>query len=120
MTVWRFNKDVCIVGTDDGTLWRPVYACVTWTQVTGLAGSGVGDVRDLWFVNEHEGFMAYNNATPVGTVLRTINGGANWEALTTPANQGLNKVWAPNGELAFVVGALDVGVNPASMKVTTV
>lgn len=64
--------------------------------------------------------MAYNSAAPVGTVLRTVNGGTNWEALVTPANQGLNKIWAPNGELAYVVGALDVGVNPASMKVTTV
>jgi photosystem II stability/assembly factor-like uncharacterized protein len=120
LTCVRFNKDVCMVGTDDGTLWRSDDAGVTWTQITGWAGSGVGDVRDLWFVNDHEGFMAYNSVTPVGVVLRTINGGYNWEALTTPANQGLNKVWAPNGELAYVVGALDVGVNPASMKVTTV
>jgi photosystem II stability/assembly factor-like uncharacterized protein len=119
LTCWRFNKDVMIVGTDDGTLWRSDDAGVTWTLVTGWTGAGVGDVRDLWFVNDHEGFMAYNSVTPVGTVLRTINGGYNWEALTTPANQGLNKVWAPTGELAYVVGALDVGVNPASMKVTT-
>jgi photosystem II stability/assembly factor-like uncharacterized protein len=109
LTVWRFNKYSMMVGTDDGTLWRSDDEGATWTQITGWVGSGVGDVRDLWFVNDHVGFMAYNSVAPVGTILRTINGGTDWEVLTTPTNVGLNKIWAPSTTLAYAVGEVQGG-----------
>ena len=104
LTVWRFDKYRMMVGTDDGTLWHSFDGGTTWTQITGWTGSGVGDVRDLWFVNDHVGFMAYDSVAPLGTILRTINGGLDWEVITTPTNAGLNKVWAPSETLAYAVG----------------
>jgi hypothetical protein len=103
-TVWRFNKSDMMAGTDDGELFISDDGGVTWTEITGWTGSGVGDVKDLWFVNDHVGFMAYNTAAPVGSVRRTINGGTTWEVITTPTNAGLNKIWAPSETLAYVVG----------------
>jgi len=104
LTCWRFSKNKMMVGTDDATLWSSDDGGTTWTQITGWTGSGVGDVRDLWFVNDHVGFMAYNTAAPIGYILRTINGGTSWEVLNYVTNAGLNKVWAPTGSLAYAVG----------------
>ena len=91
-------------GSNAVELYQTSDGGTTWTQITGWTGSGVGDVRDLWFVNDHVGFMAYDSVAPLGTILRTINGGLDWEVITTPTNAGLNKVWAPSATLAYAVG----------------
>jgi photosystem II stability/assembly factor-like uncharacterized protein len=111
LTCWRFNKNDMMVGTDDGTLYSSDDGGTTWTLITGWTGAGAGDVRDLWFVDAHVGFMAYNTIAPLGDVKRTINGGVSWENLVTPTNSGVNKVWAPNGRLAYVVGELNGGTS---------
>jgi photosystem II stability/assembly factor-like uncharacterized protein len=61
-------------------------------------------VRSLSFLNEQIGFMAYNTAGVVGSVLRTIDGGHEWQVLTTPTNSGLNQIAAMREDLAYAVG----------------
>lgn len=101
---WRFDKNRILVGDDAGQLWTSYDGGATWTEITGWVGSGVGDVRSLDFVNEYQGFMAYNTVAPLGTVLYTFDGGYTWIALDTPANSGLNSVRAATARLAFAVG----------------
>jgi photosystem II stability/assembly factor-like uncharacterized protein len=117
----RIDKDHIWVGDDDGKLWYSNTGGVgagTWTQRTGWVGSGIGDVKDIMFVNELVGFMLHNDAGVVGTVLQTIDGGATWTALDTPANLGLNKIAAVSTSLAHVVG--EVGAAPATAVILRV
>jgi photosystem II stability/assembly factor-like uncharacterized protein len=66
-------------------------------------------VRGLSFLNELVGLMAVNSAGVVGSVLRTIDGGHEWQVLTTPTNSGLNAIVAAREDLAYAVGEANGG-----------
>jgi len=102
----RYNV---FLGYADGKLYRTKDGGVTWTRITGWTGDGVGQVRDIMFVNDVVGFMIVNNATPVGTMLFTRDCGNTWEALTTSTNTGLNALAAVKAKLAYAVGELQGG-----------
>jgi hypothetical protein len=61
-------------------------------------------VNDIQFVNAVVGFMVVDTVAPVGSVYRTIDGGNDWQLLTTPTNAGLNALAVVNENLAYVVG----------------
>lgn len=92
------------VGTGTGLLFYSNDFGVTWNARTGWTGSGVGSVKSIDFVNPYVGWMAVNNASPLGAILRTIDGGLSWFVITTPTNAGLNDLWAVDSNHAFVVG----------------
>ena len=105
LAVKVFNDKRIMVGDDAGKFWQSTDFGATWAQITGWTGSGAGDVRDISFVNDFVGFMAYNSAAPVGAILRTVDGGANWQLLdSTPTNVGLNSIWAVDENTAYAVG----------------
>ena len=90
-TVFTIDKNRAWIGYDSGTLYYTLDAGVTWTA-RSFTGSGVGQVRDISFINENIGILASNNASPVGTAHYTKDGGYTWEAMTTPTNVGINVV----------------------------
>lgn len=96
------------VGYANGKLYYTLDAGVNWLQ-RSFSGSGVGQIRDIKFMNELEGYLIVNNASPVGTVHQTIDGGNTWEALTTPTNAGLNAVQIGDEWKVFVAGAAQGG-----------
>ena len=108
---WRFDENKMFVGTDDGELWYSRDGGVSWTEQTRIPGIGVGDVMDMYWNNEHVGWIAKDTAAPVGAILRTINGGWDWEAITTPTNAGLNAIMAPTVNLCYAVGNLQGGTS---------
>lgn len=79
------------VGYGDGDLYYTLDGGVTWST-RSFSGSGVGQVRDIKFLNEALGYMLTNNASPLGVVHWTIDGGYTWASLTTPTNSGLNTI----------------------------
>jgi len=111
MCCWRHDKNRMWVGTDDGTLWFSRNGGTSWTQRTGWTGAGVGDVTSMSWVNDHYGFICSDTAAPVGTVLRTINGGYDWEAITTPTNSGLTNIVAVSESLAYGTGLTNGGTS---------
>lgn len=100
------DKNRWWVGYADGKLYYTLDAGVTWTQ-RSFTGSGVGAVQDIRFRNELEGYLLTNNASPVGVVHMTIDGGYTWEALTTPANSGLNALFVADEWKIFVAGEIN-------------
>jgi photosystem II stability/assembly factor-like uncharacterized protein len=111
LCAWRLSKNKIWIGTDEGNLFYSTDAGTTWTQRTGWVGSGVGDVRDLHWLDEYTGYMAVNNATPLGAILRTTNGGYTWNVIADmPDNDGINKIWIAKNNLGFAVGeVVDAG-----------
>ena len=92
------------VGTNFGRLWFTNDGGTTWTQ-RRFSGDQSGTVTGIGFANRLVGFMLHNTTAPVGRVFYTINGGWNWELLsTTPTNAGLNDLLVLGPDLAYVVG----------------
>lgn len=103
VTVWSFDRNSAIIGYSSGRAYRTDDGGVNWTEMA-YSGSGVGSVRDIKFYNGLLGFMLLNNASPVGTIQWTIDGGYNWTALTTPLNAGLNNLHVCDQWSVFATG----------------
>lgn len=93
-TVFMATKSTWFIGTEAGTLWWTEDGGVNWTR-KDFPGSGAGAVRDIKFATNNVGFMAHDNATPNGRILRTINGGQSWvveplSTLSIPLNDQIN------------------------------
>jgi photosystem II stability/assembly factor-like uncharacterized protein len=91
------------LGYGDGELWYTEDAGTTWAQ-RRFSGDGAGVVWDIKFTNEMVGMMLHDNASPVGAIYRTIDGGYSWDAVSTPANAGLNAIHVFDPNLAVAVG----------------
>jgi photosystem II stability/assembly factor-like uncharacterized protein len=105
LSLYAFSKDRVIIGGTAGELYETWDGFVSDIESKTYSGKSAGIVvQTLAFVNDYVGYMLTNTAAPVGSVHRTIDGGHNWEALTTPINAGLNDVVALSENLAFVAG----------------
>lgn len=107
------------VGTDDGEIFFTNNAGVTWTQRVGWAGSGVGAVDDIRFVNNMVGFMSVRNGAAKSTILQTRTGGYNWEVIETPNNSGINSLIVCGLRLVYGVGEVS-GSGPVIYKLQPV
>lgn len=103
ITVWAIDSNTVWIGYDDGKMYRSVDAGENFTEYT-FSGSGTGSVKGISFANELCGFMIHDNATPVGTIFKTINGGYDWEAMSTPTNTGLNSLYVCDCNTMYAVG----------------
>lgn len=100
---WRldYNKLWASAG---GKLYYSNNNGTTWTRRTGFTNDGVGLINKMEWLDEYTGFIVHDNASPVGAVRYTINGGYSWKDITTPTNAGLNSVFIINNNLAYFCG----------------
>lgn len=98
-----------LIGAADGTLWYTRNGGGTWAQ-KGFPGSGAGVVRDIQFATGSVGYMAHDTATPLGRILRTLDGGFSWYVLpeqagfSVPANDRINALAACSEDPNVVFG----------------
>ena len=64
-----------------------------------------GHFTDLIFINETEGFAISN----FGNIIKTTDGGNNWEQLLSPVNFFLKKIQFTDSQNGYIVGGDDTG-----------
>lgn len=82
--VWMFDENQWLIGTSTGKLWYTSNAGVSYTLVS-FPGSGAGAVEAIQFATPSVGYISHTTATPVGRILRTLNGGNSWYVLPEAA-----------------------------------
>jgi hypothetical protein len=65
----------------------------------------VGLYTDLTFINETIGFAVSN----FGAIIRTMDGGYNWEQLLSPVNFFLSKIQFTDSQTGYIIGGDDTG-----------
>lgn len=108
-TVDALSRDMVWVGTSGGDAWRSDDGGDSW-GLRAFAGSGAGSVVDIEFENDLNGWLIHNTAAPVGTLLRTVNGGYNWETVSGGGtNLGFTSIFVCDVDTAFVGGEVQGG-----------
>lgn len=99
------------VGTSGGELFYSNDGGVTWTERTGFAGSGIGMVDDILFLNNQVGYVSMRNGSNLSTILTTRTGGYNWEEVesTGGTNIGINKLLSCGLHKLYAVGEASGG-----------
>jgi len=99
------TEDRWFLGYDDGEIYYTEDGGRTWAQRRFLSDS-VGAVNAIEFVSDLVGYVVHDSAAPVARILRTIDGGYSFDAITIPANTGLADLVAFGPNLATAGGAL--------------
>jgi len=104
------------IGYADGTLWFTQDGGATWTQrlFTVPGAASVNVVNDIQFENAYFGAVAVNWTDGAGdewgAILRTVNGGRNWEvylantSFDEAAAPGYNGLWLCDRNKVYAVG----------------
>jgi photosystem II stability/assembly factor-like uncharacterized protein len=93
------------LGYDDGHLYYTMDGGAHWS-LRALPVT-FDDVEFIAFANPLVGYLVYNTAGGVGGILRTIDGGYTWEAVSVSIAQGLAALWVCGINDAFAVGEVD-------------
>lgn len=100
-TVQVIDSNVALVGTANGYIYMTFDGGDSWVEKYSVAS---GSVDSIHAVSTYVVWAVSNNASSVGTVIRSRNGGYSWESVTTPTNTGLNNVHGLDANKAWVVG----------------
>lgn len=95
------------IGYSDGQVWYTLNAGTTWTQRTmPVTMTAIDRIK---FVNPLIGFLIGDDSTPVGHLLRTIDGGYTWQEIVLNTNAGLADLFVCDPNHAFVAGPVQGG-----------
>jgi photosystem II stability/assembly factor-like uncharacterized protein len=112
LALFAFDRNRAWIGYDDGDLYYTEDGGTTWSA-RSFTGSGVGDVMDIKFLNDHVGYMLTNGATPangLNYVHYTIDGGYTWTRMDAITGQnGLNTLFLCDLWTIFFCGEVTDG-----------
>jgi len=97
-----FNEFRAIVGTENGYIYMTFNGGDTWIAKKSVDGK----ITDISFSDDFVGYASATlNHTPTkGRILRTINGGQDWESLYTPLCENINALDIVSTNTAWFVG----------------
>lgn len=102
------------VSTADARLFRSVDHGVTWETIIDL---NVGSINQVRFDDDFRyfGYLAWDNASPVGTIYRSEDAGNTWAAVGNPAtdynNAGINCVAICDANMLYAGGPAQGGTS---------
>lgn len=108
--VWVKSESEWWVGSNAGNLYYTLNGGSTWTA-KAFPGSGTGIVHDIVFSTDSVGYLSHETASDVGRILRSYDGGYQWQitpertGATLPANDRVNALAVCQFDANFVVGA---------------
>ncbi len=113
-TVWVKDQDTWFIGSAGGQLYYTNNSGATWSTIA-FPGSGAGNVASIKFSDtpsQTVGWLCHATATPAGRILRSLDGGNNWDVLpktgTGVANDRFNDIaLCRDVNLAYVGGLAD-------------
>lgn len=109
-TIWVHSQYRVLVGTATGLIYQTWDGGVTWTAMNNFTGAGVGQVRNIKFMNNLDGFMVWQTAAPIFYIYRTVDGGYSWTRLANPSTfAGGSAVLPLRINRAIAVGAAQGG-----------
>jgi len=93
------------VGDNAAQIWRTIDYGTTWEMLVDLGTGNVNRIRfdpNLAYV----GYALYNNATPVGYLYRSEDGGVTWAQQVNPtgSNSGYNDLFVCDPNMVYVGG----------------
>lgn len=107
--VWMRGEREFWVGTADGKLFYTTDQGASWTEKT-FSGSGAGAVHDISFPTASVMYVSHANATPLGRLLRSYDGGYSLNVLpegvgSLPANDRFTALTACGEDANLVIAA---------------
>ncbi len=103
------QEQYVFVTTNDARMFRSRDRGQTWTEVLDLAVGTIDMIRFDMAYNYFGGII-HNNASPLGRLLRSENGGASWwEVEDLPTNSGLNALFMGDQNYIAVCGETQGG-----------
>lgn len=109
-SVWMRSQNEWFIGANNGNLWYTVDAGATWLQKAFPGYGAGGDVTDIKFSSPTVGYMSHATVTPLGRILRTIDGGQSWYVApegnnAIPGNDRINALAVCDNDVNLVYGA---------------
>ena len=75
-------------------------------------------VYDFYFLNQNTGWTSVSAGyLHYATILKTTNGGANWDSIPTSENQAINKIYFLNENTGWASVQVEAGANGTNSKI---
>jgi len=103
------NSQVGFVAGDNGAMLKTTDGSLTWTTIAVPTEAADKHIRGIRFLNAQTGYAvggAFGDE-PSRIIMKTVNGGADWEVQVNGPGEGLRDVSFPNASTGIAVG--DVG-----------
>jgi photosystem II stability/assembly factor-like uncharacterized protein len=97
-SVFFANERVGFVGS--GSIWKTIDGGVSWRMVLPWNTFGVLQINDIYFIDDTNGFAAYQN-TFDGGLLKTVDGGETWTLVEGPPENTVS-VYFFSTEVGFI------------------
>jgi len=93
------NTGFC--SASDGRIYKSTDGGSTWTQVHTISGNPA--INDITFINSTTGFAVTAQISNQSYILKTTNGGVNWNVVHTSGNQNISSISMGSSTTGYAV-----------------
>ncbi len=101
-SIFFLNNNFGFAGCENGYIYRTTDNGINWQQVSST--SSFAEINCFYFLDNLTGYIAFGHDYGYGGILKTTNGGAEWNELYLNTNNGLYALAFINSLTGFVIG----------------